>query len=351
MKILILYSEIASYTITCLKSLLEKNVDIEVHLFRWPVNKEAPFQFSFPDKVKVYERSEYTDLKLVNKVVEISPSLIVCSGWMDKGYLKVAKKYFGKIPTVLTLDNHWRGDVKQRLAALISPFYLKNRFSHVWVPGESQFQFARKLGYPSTKIKKGFYSADVDLFNKYYKNSKSIKEEQFPKVILYVGRYVRHKGIFDLWNAFIELQKEFPNEWELWCVGTGEEYDNRVVHEQIKHFGFIQPENFEEIIQKSGVYILPSHFEPWGVSLHEFVAAGFPVLCSEKVGASEKFLKNGQNGFQFEAGNIVSIKNSLMKIINSSENELIDMQKKSIELSSQITPKKWAETLISFLND
>jgi len=46
---------------------------------------------------------------------------------------------------------------------------------------------------------------------------------------------------------------------------------------------------------------------------------------------------------------VESIKNSLMKIINSSENELINMQKKSVELSSRITPEKWAKTLIKYL--
>ena len=162
---------------------------------------------------------------------------------------------------------------------------------------------------------------------------------------------MKHKGIFDMWNAFIELQKEQPNDWELWCFGAGDQFDNKIEHNKIKHFGFVQPEDFLEYIEKTGVYILPSHTEPWGVSLHEYAAAGFPMICSNKVGASEKFIQEGKNGYVFPARDIEAIKEAFRKVIDSSENELLDMQKKSIELSLLITPEKWAYTLMKLLND
>ena len=249
------------------------------------------------------------------------------------------------------MDNHWFGNARQKIATLLSSFIVKNKFSHVWVPGKPQRQFAKKLGYKSSEISEGFYSADVDLFSSYFEKAKESKISNFPKRFIYVGRYVKHKGIFDMWNAFIELQKEHPNDWELWCIGTGDEFENKIEHDKIKHFGFVQPENFLEYIEKTGVYILPSHIEPWGVSLHEYAAAGFPVICSNKVGSSEKFIQEGKNGYVFPARDIEAIKDSFRKVIDSSENELLEMQKKSIELSLLTTPAKWANTLIKLLND
>ena len=82
------------------------------------------------------------------------------------------------------------------------------------MPGKRQRQFAKKLGYKSSEISEGFYSADVDLFSSYFEKAKESKSSNFPKRFIYVGRYVKHKGIFDMWNAFIELQKEHPNDWE-----------------------------------------------------------------------------------------------------------------------------------------
>jgi glycosyltransferase involved in cell wall biosynthesis len=324
--------------------------DVEFHVVRWPVNKEAPFQFNL-NSVSVYERGDYTNQALLELAKGVAPDIIITSGWIDKGYVNVCQHYKGKIKTVLALDNHWLGGVKQKIAALLSPFVVKNKFSHVWVPGKPQRQFAEKLGYKSSEIAEGFYSADVDLFSSYFEKAKESKVSNFPKRFLYVGRYIHRKGIFDMWNSFIELQNEQPNDWELWCIGTGDEFDNKIEHDKIKHFGFVQPSEMEYYIKNTGVFILPSHFEPWGVVAHEFAAAGFPLILSDKIGAGIKFLDNGCNGFVFPAGNKEAIKDAFRKLIDSSENELLNMQKKSIELSLLITPEKWANTLMKLVND
>ncbi len=347
---LILYTEIAGYTITCINKTIDLYPDVEFYVVRWPVNKEAPFKFEL-NSAYIYERNDFTNEQLLELANTINPDLIISSGWMDKGYVNVCKHYKGKVKTVLAMDNHWFGNARQKIATLLSSFIVKNKFSHVWVPGKPQRQFAKKLGYKSSEISEGFYSADVDLFSSYFEKAKESKISNFPKRFIYVGRYVKHKGIFDMWNAFIELQKEHPNDWELWCIGTGDEFENKIEHDKIKHFGFVQPENFLEYIEKTGVYILPSHIEPWGVSLHEYAAAGFPVICSNKVGSSEKFIQEGKNGYVFPARDIEAIKDSFRKVIDSSENELLEMQKKSIELSLLTTPAKWANTLIKLLND
>ncbi len=349
-KILILYSEIAGYTITCVNKTIELYPNVEFHIVRWPVNKEAPFEFKL-NSCSIYDRNTFSNKQLLELANTINPNLIISSGWMDKGYLNVCKHYKGKVKTVLALDNHWFGNPKQKIATLLSSFIVKNKFSHVWVPGKPQRQFAEKLGYNSSEISEGFYSADVDLFSSYFEKTKESKICNFPKRFIYVGRYVKHKGIFDMWNAFIELQKEHPNDWELWCIGTGDEFDNKIEHDKIKHFGFVQPENFLEYILQTGVYILPSHVEPWGVSLHEYAAAGFPMICSNKVGASEKFMREEKNGYVFTARDKEAIKDAFRKVVDSSEKELLDMQKKSIELSLLVTPAKWAETLMKLIND
>ena len=52
-----------------------------------------------------------------------------------------------------------------------------------------------------------------------------------------------------MWNAFVKWQQNNPSDWELWCVGTGDEWENKVEHDKIKHFGFIQP---SKMIRKKG---------------------------------------------------------------------------------------------------
>lgn len=319
----------------------------EVHIVRWPVNKEAPFQFKVNDKIKIYNKSDYNLVQLKQLVNQINPDVIVCSGWIDKDYLKITKNYFKKIPTVMTCDTHWNGSVKQRLAMLISRFTLLKIFSHSWVPGQIQKQYVLNLGFPETNILMGFYSCDLDHFESIYQSQKEQKQTQFPKRFLYVGRYYDFKGIKELWQAFIELQAEQPNEWELWCLGVGD--IEPIQHPKIKHFGFVQPKDLANYTAQTGVFVLPSRFEPWGVVVHEFAASGFPLLLSDKIGAKELFLKEGKNGFEFQSENTKDLKNALKKIINTPHSELVEMGDFSNGLSKILSPMKWVESLLNLI--
>lgn len=345
MKVVFLYTEIADYFLAACKALLKKGV--VVHIIRWPVNKEAPFKFIYPEGLHIYERSDYDYDQLECLIEKINPDIIVCSGWIDKGYMSVCKKFKHKITTVIALDNHWRGNIKQRIASMVSPFYLKRRFSKCWVPGQLQYQYALKLGFTPSQIETGFYSCDFELFHSEYLKNKEQKLKHFPKRFLYVGRYYEFKGIKDLWAAFIELQKEEPNDWELWCLGTGDV--EPVKHDKIKHFGFIQPQELPEFIKKTGVFVLPSHFEPWGVVVHEFAAAGFPVICSDEVGARVAFVEQEKNGYIYKAGNKQELKQRMKDIMKSPDSKLLEFSHKSVEKAKENTPEIWADKLIKMI--
>ncbi len=346
-QIVFLYSEIATYFLACVEK-LSLDTTIEITVIRWPVNKEAPFDFAFSSSISIYSRSDFkTDKQLVDFVNKLNPSVLYSSGWVDKGYLKVCKKYKNKIPVIVGFDNQWNGNLKQQIARIISPFKILNHFSHCWVPGILQEEYALKLGFRKENILTGFYSCDFDFFNNQYLANKDEKEKNFPKKFIYVGRYYEFKGIKNLWQAFIELQDEQPNDWELWCLGIGD--IQPVVHPKIKHFGFVQPSELNNYIKDTGVFLLPSHFEPWGVVVHEFASAGFPIICSDKVGARTAFVENNYNGYIYESNDISALKVALMKIINSDNKTLFEMGEKSVEKAKQITPHIWAKQLISLL--
>ena len=341
MKVLFLYTEIAEYFIKCCESLSK---EADVHLIRWPVNSEAPFVFNFSGKITIYDKNKFTYPELQNLVKKINPDMIICSGWIDKDYLKLTKNYFKKIPTILTCDTHWTGSPKQYLATILSRFFLLNKFSHAWVPGNIQATYVKKLGFKKEKIKQGFYCCDLKKFNSIYQTQLAAKQILFPKKFLFVGRYYAFKGVEDLWEAFVQLQNEIPNEWELWCLGTGNSVARE--HKKIKHFGFVQPKDLEAITQQCGVFILPSHFEPWGVVVQEYAASGFPLITSNVVGANETFLHQPKNGFTFEAKNVAELKNLMKKVITLSDASLQEMAISSHESAQAITPEMWTNTVL-----
>jgi glycosyltransferase involved in cell wall biosynthesis len=348
-KIVFLYSELATYFLACIESLSKKS-NIEIHIVRWPVNQEAPFHFSFSENIKIYNRTDFvSDSSLQELIMAIQPSVIYCSGWMDKGYLKICKLFKSKIPVIVGFDNQWKGSLKQYIAALISPFKILSHFTHCWIPGDLQYKYAQRLGFKKENILTGFYCCDFNLFHDQYLINKEQKQKQFPKRFIYVGRYVEHKGIKDLWQAFKELQNETPNDWELYCLGAGN--IEPIIHPKIKHIGFVQPAEINKYIKECGVFVLPSHFEPWGVVIHEFAAAGFPIICTDEVGARTTFVENDFNGYIYRSAEIGELKEVLKKVMTQSNPDLLLMGERSVEKAKQITPDKWAETLMKLVTN
>jgi glycosyltransferase involved in cell wall biosynthesis len=345
MTILFLYSAISTYTEACLRAAAGK---VEIHVVKYPVTSEAPFQFSKIENCTYYNRTQYNAEKLLNLCKTIQPDILIVCGWMDNDYLYVAKSFRKKIPVVLTMDNYWLGTTKQRFLCLISPFFLKRIFSHIWVPGKPQVEYAKKLKFEDHQIRTKFYSANVHLYNQFYDSFKEEKIANFPKRFLYVGRYVAFKNMQLMNEAFIEAVEEKQSNWELWCIGTGELWNNRIEHPQIRHIGFVQPDDMSGYVEQTGIFVLPSTVENWGVVVHEFAAAGFPLICSTGVGATSEFLQESQNGFTFDPYKKANLKDIFVRIMNMRPEELNCMGKISHELAQKITPEIWADTVLTF---
>ena len=345
-RILFLYFELAGYFLACINRLIEL-YEVDVHIVRYPVNAVAPFDFNPNEKIHFYEYESFTSASLIELANKINPDIIYICGWSNKNYVAVGRSFQKKIPVLLTFDNPWLGTLKQQLASIVGRFYLQNIFTHCWVPGEPNAKYARKLGFDGKKLLQGMYSADLPLFNKYYIQFRENKKKLFPKRFIYVGRYTRLKGINELWEAFIRLQKEQPNEWELWCLGKGD--IDPPSHEKIKNFGFVQPSEMSGFIEQTGVFILPAYYEHWGVVVHEFAAAGFPLLCTSTTSAATTFLINEYNGYVMEPENADSILSALKKIIALTDDALNTMAENSSKLSLQITPSTWSDSLMSLI--
>jgi glycosyltransferase involved in cell wall biosynthesis len=337
--------EMAEYFLASIEMLAEE--DIEIHIVHLKLNKEAPFQFRKLDKVRFYERNDFDLDELHNLCTRINPDAIFCAGWVDKTYNKICRAYVKQIPVILLLDNQWSGNIKQQIARLISPFFMRKLFSHIWVSGDPQKLYAKKLGYDDLHIKPGYYCADTELFDSIRQRFAEEKSKHFPRKFLFVGRYSEFKGIENLWKAFSDANKN--HDWKLVCVGTGDLWDERHISDDIEHLGFIQPADLGEVIRQCGIFILPSHFEPWGVVIHEMAAAGMPIISSDAVGASTMFVKDEVNGWMFKAGNTQDLTNKLLIAMDSSEESLQKMSEASIASAAKLTTAHWTNTLREFL--
>jgi glycosyltransferase involved in cell wall biosynthesis len=343
LKILVLYEELAGYFVNCLNTLAQNHA-CSIVVYCKKKNPDAPFEFNtIHSNVQIRDRGSLTGAQLIAEIKKIEPDVAFIGGWMHPPYLQVIKKIkFANC--ILFMDNKWKGSLRQILGSLYFRLKLKPYINSAFVPGCKQSLFAQKLGFKKQNIALGAYVCDFKLFNAAFEKNKAQKEAIFPKRFLYVGRYVKEKGLETLWQAFVETKNETKNEWELWCLGTGP--IARLEHPAIKHFGFVQADAMDDIIQKTGVFVLPSTFEPWGVAVHEYAAAGFPLLCSNEVGAAENFLVEEKNGFIFEADSKEGLKMYFQKFMQMSQQDLNAMSHYSAKIAATQRPDIWATNFI-----
>jgi len=341
-RIVFLYTELAGYIRACMEQLAAAGA--EVHVFAFPVNAEAPFDFDTADALCRYlPRRDYDLAALRDEVARIDPDLVVCSGWIDPDYVALCRSLRPKVRTVLALDNQYPATLRGKLALLRAKVRFKSAFDFAWVPGSPQVAYAEAMGFRKDKIFTGFYTADTDHFSRFYK---ARPQGSFAKRFLYFGRYVDFKGVRELWEAFGRLDAP---DWELWCAGTGALFDERPEMPGLRHFGFVQPADLDTFVAEGGVFVLPSTREPWGVAVHEFAAAGLPLICTNVTGAASAFLEDGKNGILVPPADVGALYSAMKTMTEKPISELESMGKLSAEAAAELSKEKWAETAFDIL--
>ena len=345
MKILYLYQEVMGYTVETLKALSKRNVD--VHVIHWDHKKLTPYKIPEINNIKFYKRSSFDFKEMRKLTLKIDPDLTVVSGWVDLCYLRISRLIISRNKNVIVgFDDQWHGTFKQIVAQFLGKFkFFKFFFSLAWVSGIYQFEYARKLGFTKQEIIYDLYSANVNMFNTFYLKNRKLKQKNYPKTFLYVGRLEKEKGIQTLIKSWNQLTKK--NGWKLCLIGSGSLKNKIIQTEDLVIKEFMQPEFLVKEIKNAGFFILPSDFEPWGVVVHEFCAAGLPMLLSEAVGASTSFLIQGHNGYLFKTNNYNDLLSKIKKVINLNKDELLNMSNNSNKISYKITPETSADNLLS----
>ncbi|MBC7488501.1 MAG: glycosyltransferase family 4 protein [Cytophagaceae bacterium] len=345
MNIVYFYSEVMGYTLAVIKSLV-KDHGAKVHVVFWDKGLHTPFELPALEGVHYYKRSEMSRARLEQLLIDLSPPLLYISGRMDSDYLKASVKVRRKGTIVVSgFDNQWKPSLKNYAVMILSRWLYKKYFDFIWIPGTYQYEFAKRLGYSNQQIIWNLLSADTDLF----------RFEDLPKEVnkqfVFTGRFAPVKGIELLIEAFLKSKKVQPHNWKLVLIGNGPLAETFDAHEDIQIMNFMQPEQLAEKMHEGGVFVLPSLNEPWGVVLHEYASAGFPIICSEACGAALTFVQNDYNGFIVLTGNLEALTESLLKMVRLSSDELKQMGTRSHELSKKITPLISSSSLLSVLKN
>ena len=136
-------------------------------------------------------------------------------------------------------------------------------------------------------------------------------------MILYSGRLIQEKSLFDLIDAFKLVQD--PNK-KLAIVGDGqlrkelEDYSAARCPDSNEFFGFKNRQEIMKFHAIADALVLPSKQETWGIVVNEAMCFGLPILVSDQVGASEDMVCDGDNGFVFPHGDIDALAMKLQSL-------------------------------------
>jgi len=352
MNIFFLYSHFMPYNLSGIEALI-KISNVRVHIVHYPSTKEFPYEFLSDQNITYYSIKDNSRIELIKLIEKLKPRFIFITGWGNKEYLAVAKYARSKaIPVITGCDTQWRGDLRQIIAMTFSGILIRKYFDYIMIPGFYQYEYARLLGFNRSRILHPVYTCNLELFNEIFVKYQVEKLCSYPKNILYVGRFEHVKGLNILIDAFLKIEEK--NGWTLTIAGDGSLKD-----EIVKRIGgrsdiilkeYIHQEGMSDIIRNSGVFCLPSHYEPWGVVLHEFAAAGLILLASDICGSSSAFIKEEFNGFTFRSGNVLSLREKIIRIMEMSDEQKIIFSERSNKLAQVITPELYASNFIKFLS-
>lgn len=115
------------------------------------------------------------------------------------------------------------------------------------------------------------------------------KRQAARPVILYVGRFDPYKNVSTLIRAFARLRCEGLDA-ELRVVGSDDRRYPEAralarelgVDEQMRWDGYIDGEGLLSAYQQASLFVLPSRYEGFGLTVLEAMACGAPVVCGNR---------------------------------------------------------------------
>ena len=264
MRVAILWTGLSGYLNACLKELASRE-GVELFVSHQATEEQVPFddnQYAWIPRRLVW-RSRADLAPLGGQLRAFDPEILVFSGWHVPAYRRIARGLAKRCRRVMAIDNPWEATLKQRVGTLIAPWYIRPLANAVWVPGERQAAFARRLGFEQRAILWGLLSCDQPGIETVHL-SRLADGRAVPHSFLFRGKVRLRQRCGSTRQSLPLYREKTIDPWPLVCCGAGPLGFRLEGRPGIRVEGFVQPDRLRDILASSGCLVLPSTFEPWG---------------------------------------------------------------------------------------
>ncbi|MCE7699971.1 MAG: glycosyltransferase [Methanobacterium paludis] len=218
---------------------------------------------------------------------------------------------------------------KQKIKKVYDHFWgykLLQDASNVIALTETESKQCQKMGVPKNKIAivpNGINLLEYQNLPKRGEFKKKYKIKNEDKIILYLGRINKIKGIDLLINSFLEVSKKLDNV-KLVIVGPDDGFlgylkemlKNLKLSSKIIFTGPLYEKDKLKAYIDADIYVLPSRYETFPNTVIESCACGTPVILTDRCGISDLIKDNVGYVVPYEKN---SLRDALIEILENNE--------------------------------
>lgn len=292
------------------------------------VHRVEPYRVSSPDfvtwvaqfNVALLERA----IPLLAENSEIH--ILHAHDWLV-AYAARAIKYAGRLPLVVTIHateygrNQGLHNDVQRHISDIEWWLTYEAWRVICCSHFMEGEIRNVFQLPKDKVVVIPNGVDVNNFSaKSRRAHRSEYASPDEKIVFYVGRLVREKGVQVLLDAAPHILAHHP-QTKFVIAGKGPHMDFLKrqaallgVANRVYFTGYINDELRNSLYSWADVAVFPSLYEPFGIVALEAMAARTPVVVADSGGLSE-IVRHGEDGLKTYTGNSHSLAQNILHII------------------------------------
>ena len=262
------------------------------------------------------------------------PDVIVCCGYSASTLLVAAYAAITRMPFVIWMEGNAITEAQRGLAGIRTRLrrLLSRHASGFVVAGTKSQEYVNSLLPPRCKrpMLTAYNCVDSEAFAASIARLRADERAwrafrgQYPRLnLLFSGRLVPIKGISLLLDTYERVIQRMPEPVGLIMLGDGPlstEVEQRKAARGLTHLhleGFIGPDHYPHFFAAADVFVLMSLLDCNPLVVFEALAAGLPVVCSDRVGNATDFIIPGVNGNIVDPHDVDAAADSIVSLLVS----------------------------------